>query len=104
MMNKKTALIIGSFLPAITFAAERAATTGGATNGLAFIGAGLAIGLAAAVAAYSQSQAAVAALEGIARNPASSGKVFVPLILSLALMESLVLFAFLVANSLVDKI
>ena len=37
------------------------------------------------------------ALEGMARNPAASEKMFTPLILSLALIESLVILAFLVA-------
>jgi F-type H+-transporting ATPase subunit c len=52
--------------------------------------------LAVAIAAYggtrSQSAAASAALEGMARNPAAADKLFVPMILALALMESLVIF------------
>lgn len=68
--------------------------------GLMGLAAGLGIGLAAFGAASGQGKAATAALEGIARNPAASGKMFVPLVLSLALMESLVIFSFLVTNGI----
>ena len=51
---------------------------------------------AVAIAAYGgttgQSRAAAAALEGIARNPNAADKVFTPMILSFAFMESLVIF------------
>ena len=59
----------------------------------------LAIGLAAAGGGLAQGRAAAAALEGIARNPSASNKIFVPFILGMALIESLVIFAFLVAQS-----
>ena len=52
--------------------------------------------LAVAIAAFggtrSQSATASVALEGMARNPAAADKLFVPMILGLALMESLVIF------------
>lgn len=52
--------------------------------------------LAVAIAAFggtrSQSAAASVALEGMARNPSAADKLFVPMILGLALMESLVIF------------
>jgi F-type H+-transporting ATPase subunit c len=54
------------------------------------------MGLAVLGGTIGQSRAASTALDGIARNPAASDKFTVPLILSLALMESLVLFAFLI--------
>jgi F-type H+-transporting ATPase subunit c len=50
------------------------------------------IGLAAFGGTLGQSRTAAAALEGIARNPNASDKVFVPMILGLAFIESLVLF------------
>ncbi len=65
--------------------------------GLVAIVAGLAIGLAALGGGLGQGRAAAGALEGIARNPSSSEKVFMPFLLGLALIESLVLMAFLVA-------
>ena len=52
--------------------------------------------LAVALASYggtrAQSNAASKAFEGIARNPSAADKLFVPFILGLALMESLVIF------------
>ncbi len=72
-------------------------STMGVTSGLVAIGASLAIGLAVLGGTSAQGKAAAAALEGIARNPAAADKLFTPLILSLALIESLVILAFLVA-------
>ena len=44
-----------------------------------------------------QGKAASVALEGIARNPAASDKLFTPMIIALALIESLVIYAFVIA-------
>ena len=86
------------------FAADAAAGGGGSRElGLA-IGAGLAIGLAALGGGLGQGRAASAALEGIARNPQASGKIFTPMIIALALTESLVLLAWLIANGLSGKV
>ncbi len=81
-------------LTAVAFAEDGA---GGARDNYASIGAGLCMGLAVLGGALGQSRAAGSAFEGIARNPASYGKVFVPMIIALALIESLVLLAFVVA-------
>lgn len=61
------------------------------------IAAGLAIGIAAFGGSLGQGRAAAAALEGIARNPNASDKLFVPMILGLALIESLVIYALIIA-------
>jgi len=68
------------------------------------IGAGLAIGLAAAGGGIGQGLAAKAALEGVARNPGASGKIMTPMILGLALIESLVIYGLVIAYFLQDKI
>ncbi len=104
---KNTAQKIIAGLATILFAqaafAEEAANTAAAaggglhTNGLVAIGAGVAIGAAVLGGAIGQSIAAASALEGIARNPAAQGKIFIPMIISMALIESLVLFAFVIA-------
>jgi F-type H+-transporting ATPase subunit c len=75
-----------------------------AGDGLALIGAGLAISLAAAGGGIGQGRAGAAALDGIARNPGASGKIFTPMILALALIESLVIYALLIAFSIVGKV
>ena len=63
----------------------------------AAVGAGLAIGLAVLGGALGQGRAAAAALEGISRNPGASARIQTPMILGLALIESLVLIAFVIA-------
>lgn len=75
--------------------AEEAAGAGGGHStgaGLYAIAVAIGIGIAAFGGALGQSRTAAAALEGIARNPNASDKVFVPMILGLAFIESLVLF------------
>lgn len=61
------------------------------------IAAALAISIAAFGGALGQGRAAAAALEGIARNPSASGRIFTPMLLGLALIESLVIYALLIA-------
>ena len=92
---KKVLLFAVTTMASVAFAQDAAAI--GTASGLVAIGAGLAIGLAVLGGTSAQGKAAAAALEGIARNPAASDKLFTPLILSLALIESLVILAFLVA-------
>jgi len=68
------------------------------------IGSALAIAIAAFGGAISQGKVAAAAMEGIARNPEASGKIFTPLIISLALIESLVIYALVIAFMLQGKL
>jgi len=74
------------------------------SKGLIGIGAALAIGLAALGGGLGQGRAAASALDGIARNPQASGKIFVPMIVGLALIESLVIYGLLIAFNLSGKI
>jgi F-type H+-transporting ATPase subunit c len=100
-MNRFVAAFSTLFLTLLTtsvaFAAEGGMEAAASGRGAIAIGAGLAIGLAAIGGALGQGRAASAALEGISRNPGASDKVFTPMLLALAFMESLVIFAFLVA-------
>ncbi|MEM7494566.1 MAG: ATP synthase F0 subunit C [Myxococcota bacterium] len=73
-------------------------------NGWYAVAAALAIGLPAFAGALAQGRTAAAALEGIARNPNASNKVFVPMILGMALIESLVLFGLITAFMLSSNI
>ena len=68
------------------------------------IGAAIAIGLAALGGTLGQSKAIASGLDAIGRNPAASGKVFLPLILGLALIESLVILSFVIAIGLSGKV
>lgn len=64
------------------------------------VGAGLAIGAAVLGGAFGQGLAARAMLEGTSRNPQASQQMFVPYILGLAFIESICLFAFLIAGGI----
>lgn len=94
---------------AVAFAADGAGAsplelTKASNGGWIAISAGLAIGLAALGGALGQGRAAAAALDGIARNPGASGKIMTPMILGLALIESLVIYALVIAFMLVGKL
>lgn len=87
------------------FAANGDVADGGQGNYAGYaIAAAIAIALPALGGALGQGRAAAAALEGIARNPGASGKIFVPMILGMALIESLVLFGLIMAFILSGKI
>lgn len=75
----------------------------GSDKGMIGLAAGLAIGLAVIGGAFGQAKAAASALDGIARNPAAQGKIFTPMIIGLALIESLVIYALIVSFSLAGK-
>jgi len=68
------------------------------------LAAGLAIGVAALGGGIGQGRAAAAALDGIARNPGAAGQIRGPMILGLALIESLVIYALIIALLLWLKI
>jgi F-type H+-transporting ATPase subunit c len=63
----------------------------------AAISAGLAIGMGVLGGGLGQGKAAAAALEGISRNPGAAPRIQTPMILGLALIESLVLLSFVIA-------
>lgn len=109
----KLILLSATVLTSGTALAEEAASVAapavqhgaaGMAVGWISIAAGLAIGISVLGGALGQGRAATAALDGIARNPAASGKLFLPLILSLALIESLVIYALVIAFSLNTQI
>jgi F-type H+-transporting ATPase subunit c len=95
-------LAMSTLLTSTAFAQEPGASSG--AGAAAAIGAGLAIGLAVIGGGLGQGRAAAAALEGISRNPGAAPRIMTPMILGLALIESLVLFAFLIAFTLQGKV
>ncbi|HSQ63578.1 MAG TPA: ATP synthase F0 subunit C [Polyangiaceae bacterium] len=90
-------------LPVAAFAQEKAAAGGSDPKFGAYLGAGLAMGLAVLGGGLGQGRASASALEGIARNPSAQSKIQTPMLIALALIESLVLFALLVAYLLQSK-
>lgn len=89
-------------LPATPLFAGDAAASSSVSPGLIALSAGLAIGLAAFGGALGQGRAVSSALEGLARNP--EAKIMGPLIVGLALIESLVIYALLIAFFLQGKV
>ena len=61
------------------------------------IGAAFVLGIAAFGGAIGQSRAIAAAVDGIARNPGAAGAIRLSMIIGLALIESLVIYALLMA-------
>ncbi|MBN8535642.1 MAG: ATP synthase F0 subunit C [Deltaproteobacteria bacterium] len=101
---KKYSIVIATVLASASVFAEEAATqattVAAATSsdkGMLALAAALCMGIAVLGGTFGQGKAASAALEGIARNPAAQDKIFTPMLLSLALIESLVILGFLVA-------
>jgi F-type H+-transporting ATPase subunit c len=90
-------------LPLLADQAQEVANAGGGmSSGLIALAAGLAIGIAAFGGALGQGRAVASALEGIARNP--EARIMGPLIVGLALIESLVIYALLIAFFLQGKV
>ena len=85
------------------FAEGNAAAAGSDWQGMAALGAGLGIGLAALGGGLGQGRTAAAALEGIARNPQAAGKLNTPMIIGLALIESLVIYALVISFMIQGK-
>ena len=73
------------------------------TNSWVVISASIAFSSAVFGGTLAQGKAASVALEGIARNPAAADKLQTPMILALALIESLVLFGFGIAFLILQK-
>lgn len=65
---------------------------------------GLAIGIAAFGGALGQGMAIYGGLEGIARNPEAQPKIFIPMIVGLALIESLVIYALVISIMLYTRL
>ena len=89
-----------SILAASSVWAEDAAEAAEAAVGdeaMKAFAAALTICVAAAAGAFAQGRAAAAALESIGRNPQAAGRILTPMILGLALIESLVIYALVVA-------
>jgi F-type H+-transporting ATPase subunit c len=106
LMSKKVALfttllVLG--LTTLALAADPAAAKG---EGLSFfvwsaVAAGLGIAIAAHGCGIGQGMAVRGAVEGIARNPDSAGKVTVTMLIGLAMIESLSIYALVVSLILI---
>ncbi len=96
-------VVVGLLMTAGTAMAQatRAAEEAGAdninsVNKYRAIAIGFGFAIAAGLGALGQSRIAASAVEGAARNPGAAGRIQTMMILGLALIESLVLFALLI--------
>ena len=95
---------LGALLVSVpVFAQQPAAGGGGATDSTkwAIIAAAFGMAIASAVCGFAQSKAAASACEGLARNPGARPGIQLALILALVLIESMALYTFAIAASLI---
>ena len=85
-------------------AAEAAGQADSPTKAALALAAGLAIAIGAFGAALGQGRLAAAAMESIGRNPNAADRIQLPMILGLAFIEALALYAFVIAFFLQGKI
>ena len=96
------ALSLVVLLAPVVFAEEAAAAAAPGDAKLKYyavaaLACGIAIGVAAFGASIGQGMGLKGATEGIARNPGASGKITTTLIIGLAMIESLAIYALVVA-------
>jgi F-type H+-transporting ATPase subunit c len=88
-------------LPNLAFAQEAARAGGGA--GWGHLSAALVLAIGAAAGATAQGRTAVAACDGMARNPGAAGQIRGIAFLGLVLIESLVIYTLVIAFLLQGK-
>ena len=100
MIKKRVTLLVATVLTlALPAMAQEPAGGAAAPSGVRWgaIGAAFLLGIAAAAGAIGQGRATSAAADGISRNPGAAGAIRTMTIIGLALIESLVLYALLIA-------
>ena len=105
-MKKASLFFIVFFVSLISsaFASTEDVVLGDHVKGYVALAAGFGIDLAAAFGALGQGKSTAAALEGIARNPNAAPKMFTPMIIGLALIETLVIYTLVISFILVGKL
>jgi F-type H+-transporting ATPase subunit c len=105
VMTMASIAILASPLLAMAQEAAGAASSGSALRGgLIAIGANIGVGIAAFGSGLGQGRMAAAAMESIGRNPNAAGQIFTPMLLGLAFIEALTLYALVIAFLLQLKI
>jgi F-type H+-transporting ATPase subunit c len=96
--------IFVSFSFGVAMAAEEAKGLDSAVKQMVALAAGFGVAIAAFGGALGQSKAIASALDGIARNPGAAGKIVTPMIIGLAMIESLVIYSLVVSLLLIFKL
>jgi F-type H+-transporting ATPase subunit c len=107
-MRKTTAFIFLAMVVLFVAMPAFAQTPAGETSNTSFywaipLGAGAAIGIAAGLCGLGQGKATASAVEALARNPGARPGIFIFLLLGLALIESLALYALVIAFQIIGK-
>ena len=97
-MNKRILMMVIIALVAVSAFAQGTAPAP-ATTGVkwSYVAAAFVLGIAAAFGALGQGRAIASSVEGIARNPSAAGAIRTAMIIGLALIESLVIYALIIA-------
>ena len=106
LLTFTVAAVLAVLHSGLAMAVEAAASGSGdtTTKGAIALGAGVAIAVAAFGAALGQGRVGAAAMESIGRNPNAADRIQLPMILGLAFIEALALYAFVIAFFLQGKI
>ena len=110
-MSKRNVVAVSAFTLVSSFSSIAMASDGGAaaSSGMwIFFGIAIACGLAIGIAAFGtglgMGNAINGAMQGVSRNPEAGGRIFTMLILGLALIESLCIYALVICLLMVFKI
>ncbi len=88
----------------VTVGNALAADGGGGNQGMIALAAGLGIGIAAVGAGLGQGRAVAAAMESIGRNPNAADRIQIPMIIGIAFIEALAIYALVIAFTLAGKV
>ncbi|MCX7966844.1 MAG: ATP synthase F0 subunit C [Syntrophorhabdaceae bacterium] len=92
------------FSVSVALAAEEAKGLDPSVKQMVALAAGFGVAIAAFGGALGQARGIASALDGIARNPGASGKIVTPMIIGLAMIESLVIYSLVVSLLLIFKL
>jgi len=97
------ALAVVMLLTTVSTALAQEGAEGG-SRGLIALAAGLGIGIAAVGAGLGQGRAVAAAMESIGRNPNAADRIQTPMIIGIAFIEALAIYALVIAFTLSGKV
>ena len=111
MLKKAVSVVLVGALYSLFFVVSAlAAEAGGKTGEVSgeaqkwiVICAGFGMAIATAAGAISQQRGLTSALDGIARNPSAAGQMVTPMIIGLAMIESLVIYTLIIAFLILGK-
>jgi F-type H+-transporting ATPase subunit c len=104
MRNKLMTIALSAMVFLLSQGTAMAQETAAAGDGWIALAAGLAIGIAAVGAGLGQGRAVAAAMESIGRNPNSADRIQTPMIIGVAFIEALAIYALVIAFMLQGKI